>query len=111
MGDVKAIFFDAVGTLIHPEPVASRVYFEVGRRFGSRLTEEEIAARFLQAYRRQEELDRAQAWHTSEERERARWRDIVCHVLDDAADRDSCFAELYAHFARPTSWRLDPALG
>ncbi|MBI3407781.1 MAG: HAD-IA family hydrolase [Planctomycetes bacterium] len=110
MADYKAVFFDAVGTLIHPEPSATHVYFEVGRRFGTRHTPDEIAVRFLQAFRQQEDLDRTQAWRTSEERELRRWRDIVGYVFDDVTERDSCFAELYTHFAQPTSWRLDSAL-
>src|SRR5207302_1039003 len=50
--EVRAVFFDAVGTLIHPEPPAGAVYAEVGRRHGSRLTAAEIARRFAAAFRR-----------------------------------------------------------
>ena len=50
--EVRAVFFDAVGTLIHPQPSAAAVYAAVGRRFGTRRTEEEIAARFPTAFAR-----------------------------------------------------------
>ena len=32
---IKAIVYDAVGTLIHVQPAVSAIYAEVGRRFGS----------------------------------------------------------------------------
>ena len=99
------VFFDAVGTLISPEPSAPAVYATVGRRFGSRLDESTIAARFRAAFQRQEETDRAGGLRTGEEREVARWRAIVGEVLDDVPDAEACFHELYAHFARPDAWR------
>jgi len=37
-----------------------------------------------------------------------RWRSIVAEVLDDVADGDACFRELYDHFARPDAWRVEP---
>lgn len=98
------VFFDAVGTLIHPAPPAPAVYARVGQRLGSRLEESTIASRFRAAFRRQEEADRAAGLRTSEEREIARWRTIVNEVFDETADRESCFQELYAHFARPDAW-------
>jgi putative hydrolase of the HAD superfamily len=102
---VGAVVFDAVGTLIHPEPAAPQVYAEVGRRFGSRLTPAEIAPRFAAAFQREEAYDREQAWRIDEAREAERWRHIVARVLDDVADADGCFQELFAHFARPEAWR------
>jgi putative hydrolase of the HAD superfamily len=106
--DVQAVFFDAVGTLIHPHPSAPRVYAEVGRRHGSRLAEATIADRFRVAFQREEEIDAAAGWRTSETRETARWRNIVHDVLFDATDAAACFQKLYTHFSRPSSWHIDP---
>src|SRR5437660_2707613 len=50
---VRAVFFDAVGTLLHPEPPAGAVYAVLGRRFGSRLDPGAVAGRFRTAFRRQ----------------------------------------------------------
>jgi putative hydrolase of the HAD superfamily len=105
---IRAVFFDAVGTLIHPEPAAPEVYHAVGRRFGSRLSPEEIRRCFRAAFQREEAQDQARQWRTSEERERKRWRTIVAAVLDDVTDPDGCFAALYEHFSRPEAWRCDP---
>ena len=102
------IFFDAVGTLVHPEPSAPAVYAAIGRRFGSRLEEAQIALRFRAAFRRQEEADYANGLRTSEEREIARWRAIVREVMDDVADAEACFQALYAHFAGADAWCCVP---
>jgi len=107
-GTVRAVFFDAVGTLIHPEPSAGEVYLRVGRRFGSQLTAETIRHRFAAAFQREEERDRADGLRTSEPREAQRWRSIVAGVLDDVTDAEACFAELFAHFAKPEAWRCEP---
>jgi putative hydrolase of the HAD superfamily len=107
IANVRAVFFDAVGTLIYPEPPAAEVYAAVGRRFGSSLSTEIIEVRFRNALQREEEADRANGLRTSEARERRRWRRIVAEVLSDV-EPEACFAELFAHFARPDSWRCDP---
>jgi len=70
----QCIAFDAVGTLISPVPSAGEVYYQAARRFGSRLTSDEIVRRFKQAFR-DSELDDASGAEelrliTSEARER-----------------------------------------
>ncbi|HXG13489.1 MAG TPA: HAD-IA family hydrolase [Gemmataceae bacterium] len=105
---IRAVFFDAVGTLIHPDPPAAEVYATVGRRHGSRLGPSVIATRFRTAFRRQEEHDLAAGLRTSEAREVERWRQIVGEVLDDTADPEACFQELFDHFSRPEAWHCDP---
>jgi putative hydrolase of the HAD superfamily len=104
----RVIFFDAVGTLIHPVPSAAEVYAAVGRRHNSRRTVEEIGPRFRTAFQREETIDHQRVWRTSEARERERWRSIVSAVLDDVADSEACFQELFEHFSRPEAWRCDP---
>jgi len=108
---VRAIIFDAVGTLIHPDPPAPAVYAQIGKRFGSRYHEHVIKPRFVQAFEHEEDLDRRQGWRTSEEREIERWRRIVAYLLEDVADQGSCFQVLFDHFSRPEAWRCDPGTG
>lgn len=108
MAAPRWIIFDAVGTLIYPEPSPGRAYWEIGRKFGSTLTEEEITRRFRSAFRisEREDIDGAGSHlRTSEEIERQRWRRIVAEVLDDVTDAEGAFEDLFAHFARPTAWR------
>jgi putative hydrolase of the HAD superfamily len=101
-----AVIFDAVGTLIFPEPPAATIYAEVSSRQGGRRSEADIAPRFAAAFRRQEQLDETLGWRTSEEREVERWRAIVTEVLDDVRDGEACFRELFEHFRRPSGWRV-----
>ncbi|MGE0608718.1 MAG: HAD-IA family hydrolase [Pirellulales bacterium] len=103
---VRAVLFDAVGTLIHPEPPVAPAYRKVGCHFGSCLDEDEILVRFRQAFARQEALDADNALDASEERERARWRAIVSEVFDDVTEKAGLFAALWEHFAVPAHWRL-----
>jgi len=102
-----AVVFDAVGTLINPDPPVAVAYGQAGRRHVSRLTNDECATRFHHAFAAEEAIDRDQfGWRTDELRERTRWRAIVERVFDDVADGDALFEELWNHFADPKHWRL-----
>jgi putative hydrolase of the HAD superfamily len=107
LSGVRAAFFDAVGTLLFPEPPAAEIYARVAARHGLAIAVDEVRARFLHAYREEEQIDRVADWVTSEEREVQRWRRIVRDSLAGVRDPETCFHELFHHFARPTSWRLD----
>src|SRR4051794_14455392 len=104
---IRAVFFDAVGTLIFPVPGAVTVYSQAGRRRGLDGDVAAIRKRLWAAYRAEEEVDRAAGWVTSEERERARWRRIVADSLPDATDPEVCFEELFDHFSKPASWTVN----
>jgi len=105
----RCIAFDAVGTLITPVPSPGDIYHQTARHFGSQLDAVEIARRFKQAFRNSELADAAADAEmrlvTSEARERERWRQIVAEVIDDISESAACFDQLFAHFARPDSWR------
>src|SRR5439155_21021759 len=103
--DIRAVFFDAVGTLIFPEPGATVVYADVARRHGLELSARVIRDRFLAAYRTEEAADRLAGWVTSEPREIARWRRIVGESLPGVPD--PCFRELFDHFAQPSAWTVN----
>ena len=64
LAGVRAVFFDAVGTLITPDPRAPAVYAAVGRLYGSRLDVTVVGDRFRAAFRREERRDRAARWRT-----------------------------------------------
>jgi putative hydrolase of the HAD superfamily len=108
---VRAIFFDAVGTLIFPDPPAAEVYADVGRRHGSRLSLDVIQRRFRDAFQAEEAFDQRDELRTDEEREVRRWRHIVAAVLDDVADGEDVFRELFDHFSRASAWRCAPDAG
>jgi putative hydrolase of the HAD superfamily len=105
----QAVLFDAVGTLLAPEPSAALAYLSIGRRMGSLLKQSEAATRFREAFRRQEAIDRqVHGLRTNEARERQRWREIVAEVLFDVKDQEQAFAALWKHFAEPENWRVAP---
>lgn len=108
------IVFDAVGTLIHPDPPVPVAYQTIAARHGSRYSVEEINQRFKKAFRQSEsELfsdsdANGTPWVSSDAIETARWRWIVQQVVPDVTNHDAAFAELWDHFARPASWSSFP---
>lgn len=104
----SAVLFDAVGTLIHPEPSVAAVYHAAGLRHGSRLGLEEVNERFRAAFAAEEALDAASGiLRTDEARELRRWRAIVSTTFDDVPSQrqERLFDDLWRHFAQPSSWR------
>lgn len=99
------IVFDAVGTLIYPNPSVAGAYHTAAQRFGSRLSEDEISRRFRQAFR---DSERAGGFVTSEAIERERWRSLVTSVLDDIRESEACFEDLFRHFASVDAWKCFP---
>ena len=102
------LFFDAVGTLLKPVPDVVTAYHRFGTAHGSRLQPDEIRRRFSQLYPkffcRSANIDSAQ--QTSESLERSRWRGLVTELFSDVRPAASLFAELWQHFAQPSSWEL-----
>jgi putative hydrolase of the HAD superfamily len=107
----RAVFFDAVGTLIHPRPSAPTVYAAVAARYGLALSPADVRGRFIAAYQREEAADVSANWLTSEARERKRWHTIVCETLVGVRDQEACYRELFDHFARPEAWEPDADAG
>ncbi len=115
--DCQWLVFDAVGTLIDPDPTVAVAYHSVGSRFGSQFSVDDVGPRFRAAFRGSE-LDgfpggppAAGRRITSDVIEEARWRWIVRQVFSDVGDQEGCFRELWDHFARPSSWRCFADVG
>lgn len=108
------VIFDAVGTLIHPNPAVAEAYHRVGSQFGSAISQDEIDARFRAAFARQEAADRdagpedsLQRRPTDNPRERRRWQRIVQEVFCDVPDAGAgLFAALWDHFADGGNWSI-----
>ena len=103
---VRAVFFDAVGTLLFPTPPALTIYAETAHRYGLKISDDDVRRRFIAAYRAEEEADVASGWITSEARERDRWQRIVAATLAGVVDAGACFRDLFNHFAQPAAWRV-----
>ena len=105
---IRAVLFDAVGTLIHPHPPVAQAYAQLGREFGSALGDEEIDARFRGAWAAEEARDAELDYRTGEKREQERWRNIVESLFDDVEDKPGLFAALWDHFAAAENWGVFP---
>lgn len=106
---LRWIAFDVVGTLMYPDPGVAEAYALIGQKYGSQQTTSDLRLRFRSVFAESIALclpnDDGHIV-TSEELETQRWRWIVEQMLHDVTDPAACFADLYDHFARPTSWRL-----
>ncbi|MGD9648010.1 MAG: HAD family hydrolase [Pirellulales bacterium] len=106
LAGVRAVVFDAVGTLLRPQPKVAKAYCDVARRFGSRREEPEVQSRFLAAWQAEEARDsQSNSLRTDEARERRRWQTIVAAVFPEVGDQAALFAALWDHFADAASWR------
>ena len=112
---VRAVVFDAVGTLLRPEPAVGVAYAASARRFGSTREATEVQARFRTAWQAEEARDREagglrtgepSGLRTGEARERQRWQAIVAQVLPEVSRQDELFTALWDHFADAANWRL-----
>jgi putative hydrolase of the HAD superfamily len=101
---IRAVYFDAVGTVILPAPSAHLVYAEVARRMGHAVDSNAIRERLWAAFQREEAEDRLAQWRTSEDRERQRWSRIVDASLPEVGA--SCFGELFQHFGQGRAWQV-----
>ncbi|NUN47382.1 MAG: HAD-IA family hydrolase [Candidatus Brocadiae bacterium] len=103
---IRALTFDAAGTLIRPVPSYGGVYSRVTAEFGLRIPAEWFAEEFARAFR-------AVPWplETSPEIERAQWEKVV-RRLHDALPGDLDFTRwfraVYSAFARKESWTPEP---
>lgn len=107
---VRWLIFDAVGTLIRPDPPVAVAYHSIATQYGSRLNLAEIAERFKSAFQRSETEAFTDGpapgfpWLSSDAIESARWRWIVRQVITDVDKIEDCFQQLWDHFACPSSW-------
>ncbi len=106
--NIRAVVFDAGGTLFFPKTEIHLIYADIGKLHGSTLSAEVIGERYRAAFQRRVASDDRWGWQTSEEIERQRWRAVVAEVFSEMADTNACFETLFQHFAKPEVWELAP---
>ena len=113
---IRAILFDAAGTLIHIPRGVGWHYRQVAARHGLDLEEKRLGAAFGAAFKAAG--PRVATGVSRPDDDKHWWRALVRQVLaacgQEPADSvyDGMFEELYAHFAEPGVWALYPeALG
>ena len=109
---MKAIFFDAAGTLVHLNGSVGDHYALVGREIGLALNADELDRAFAAAWK--EMPPRPAIDGPREDDDRGWWRDLVERVLVNVTpqlgelDRDNFFEIAYEHFAEAGVWALYP---
>jgi len=109
---IRAVFFDAAGTLFEPREPVGRTYARLARRFGLDASEDAVAASFRRAFGTAPGLAFGLGLRDGELRrlERKWWLQRVSQTfapLGRFADFDAYFDALFAHFADPDHWIAD----
>lgn len=109
---IKAILFDAAGTLIRLTRSVGENYAYVGTLVGLSLKAEQLDEAFSLAWKGlppRKAIDGPR-----DDDDKGLWHDVVFRVLERAApgmsalDRDNFFEIAYEHFAEPAVWELFP---
>ena len=103
LSGIRAITFDAAGTLVDPHPSVGAVYAEIGRAHGLPVADDELERRFRVVFK-------ARRLHarTDEAGERTFWRGLAGEVFApwaDAATMDRLYPDLWETFAEARRWR------
>jgi putative hydrolase of the HAD superfamily len=107
---LKAIFFDAVGTLFYLNGTVGDHYARVGSEVGLALDANQLDRAFHSAWNKMPR--RAATDGPRENDDKGWWRELVDLVLDQVApslnefDRDNFFEIAYEHFAEAGVWEL-----
>jgi putative hydrolase of the HAD superfamily len=109
---IRAILFDAAGTLFFLTKTVGDHYAYVGREVGLDLDAQELDRAFHTAW---QEMPRRSAIEGPRENDdKGWWRELVCRLFDQVApslselDRDNFFEVAYEHFAVAGAWKLYP---
>ena len=109
---IRAILFDAAGTLFYLTKTVGDHYAYVGREVGLELDAQKLDSAFHAAW---QQMPRRLAIDGPRENDdKGWWRELVGHVFDQVApsvnelDRDNFFEVAYEHFAESGVWELYP---
>ncbi len=109
---IRAILFDAAGTLFYLTKTVGDHYAYVGREVGLDLDAQQLERAFHAAW--QQTPRRPAIDGPRENDDKGWWRELVGYVFDQVApslselDRDNFFEVAYEHFAEAGAWKLYP---
>jgi putative hydrolase of the HAD superfamily len=109
---IKAIFFDAAGTLFYLTKTVGDHYALVGGEIGLKLDAKQLDHAFHMAWKQMPQRHPIDG--PRENDDKGWWRELVGHVFDQVSpslselDRDNFFEVAYEHFAEPGVWGLYP---
>lgn len=112
---IRAVLFDAAGTLLAPREPVGESYARLARRYGVTLSAWRVGDAFRRIFAQAEPMVfPAAAPEEVDALERAWWRSIVraTFLAADSAQRfsdfDAFFEQIWARFAAAESWRARP---
>jgi putative hydrolase of the HAD superfamily len=109
---IKAVFFDAAGTLMKPNQSVGESYATFAAKYGINASPSEIAERFRICFDQAPRLAFPGASVESiHALERTWWKTLVARVFEPwhpFEKLDEFFDELFAYFAEPRAWTLYP---
>ena len=108
---IKAVFFDAAGTLITPVRPVGQTYTLFAKNYGMDVSSSEISERFRTCFAASPPLTFPGSTESFEQLERDWWRNLVQCVFQPRGrfeQFDRFFTELFSYFARPEAWTLYP---
>ena len=109
---IRAILFDAAGTLFYLTKTVGDHYAYVGRELGLNLDAPQLERAFHSAWQKMPQRPAIDGPRENDDKQW--WRELVCQVFDQVApslselDRDNFFEVAYEHFAEPGVWELYP---
>ncbi|HSH37599.1 MAG TPA: HAD-IA family hydrolase [Chthoniobacterales bacterium] len=107
---LRAIFFDAAGTLFHLPKGVGYHYAVAGRHVGLNLELGAVDRAFAAAWKQMPRRETTRV--PREDDDKGWWRELVDRVIDEVApathelDRDAFFEAAYGHFAEAGVWEL-----
>jgi putative hydrolase of the HAD superfamily len=109
---IKAVFFDAAGTLIKPARSVGESYAAIAAKHGKEVSSTNITERFRTCFDAAPRLAFPGATKdTVAALERDWWKSLVAQVFEPWSPFvrfEEYFAELFAYFASPNAWTLYP---
>lgn len=111
MPKVRAVVFDAGGTLICPARSIGETYAAFAQRHGIKLVAEATDAAFFKAFKGGSPREKNAV--PSDGNDRAWWKQVVRRSLPDGVFADvkifdEFFESVYLYFAKPEAWELYP---
>jgi FMN phosphatase YigB (HAD superfamily) len=109
---IRAILFDAAGTLFFLTKTVGHHYAYVGCEVGLDLDAQELDHAFHTAWKQMPQRPAIDGPRENDDKDW--WRELVGRVFDQVApalsefDRDTFFEVAYEHFAEPGIWQLYP---
>lgn len=108
MRTIKAVFFDAGGTLLRPYPSVGEIYSSFAKKHGKKVHSDHVNTVFYELWHHRNGLAALRAG-TSNKAEKAWWRDLVHEVFEKFGGIekfDVFFEDLYHSFASKDTWQV-----